>query len=131
MSTVFPGFTRVPVTEDPEPASPPVNPPVTTGAVQIYVVPAGTVPLVTLTGVTVKVPPLQITAVIGVTEGFGLIVTTIVNGVPVQVPDKGVTVYVAVWDEFVGLLIVPVIAGSPLPAMAPVMPPVITGADHE
>ena len=47
------------------PAAPPVMLPVTTGAGQLYFVPAGTTPLVMSTGVTEKITPLQVTAVIG------------------------------------------------------------------
>ena len=46
----------------PEPATPPLRPPVTTGAAQEYVVPAGTIVAasgVPFTGVTLNVPSLQ------------------------------------------------------------------------
>jgi hypothetical protein len=55
------------------------------------VVPAGTIS-VPLVGVTEKVPPLQIVAVLFAIVGFGLTVTVTVNGVPLHVPDLGVTV---------------------------------------
>jgi hypothetical protein len=87
---------RIPVTEaDPIPGVPPVNP-APAGAVQLYVVPAGTIPSVIFTGVTVNVEPLQIVADIVLTAGFGLTVTVRLNGVPVQLPETGTTVYVAV-----------------------------------
>lgn len=61
------GLTSVPIIADaPEPAAPPVMPPGKTGAGQLYVVPAGTTPLVTLTGVTEKAVPLHADAVMGV-----------------------------------------------------------------
>jgi hypothetical protein len=59
----------------PLPEVPPVIPPVTVGAGQLYVVPVGTVPLVISTGVTVKAPPLHIIDVILVMIGAGLTVT--------------------------------------------------------
>ena len=61
-----------------------------TGAVQVYVVPAGTP-----AGVVVNATPLQIVAVRLATAGVGLTVTTTVNGVPGQLPaapEVGVTV---------------------------------------
>jgi hypothetical protein len=58
------GFISVPEMEDcPLPAAPPVNPPVTVGADQLYVIPSGTiVPGGLFAGVTVNVPPLQMIA---------------------------------------------------------------------
>ena len=74
------------------PAAPPVNPPVTTGIGHVYVVDAGTMPLVPSTGVAVKFPPLQIAAgVMLVIADFGLTVTVTVKVAPAHVPD-GVTV---------------------------------------
>ena len=74
------------------PIAPPVNPPVTTGTGQVYVVPAGTIPLVPFAGVAVKLPALQIAAgVILVIADFGFTVTVTVKVGPAQVPD-GVTV---------------------------------------
>ena len=58
----------------PVPETPPVNPPLTVGADQLYVVPAGTTPFVVFTGVELKAIPLQTVLVIAVIEGFGLIV---------------------------------------------------------
>jgi hypothetical protein len=112
------------------PAAPPVTPPVTTGAAQLYVVPAGTTPLVPSTGVTLKPDSLHAVAVIGVIVGLGLTVTVTVKSAPTQLPsttdEVGVTVYVAVCTVFVGLVRVPVMP-VPLPAAPPVMPPVTTG----
>jgi hypothetical protein len=104
-------------------------PPVTTGTGQLYVVPAGTIPLVRFTGLTVKSTPLQMETVISVIAGFGLTVTVTVNVAPGQLPEVGVTVYVAVCAVFVGLISVPVIL-APAPATPPVRPPVTTGAVH-
>jgi hypothetical protein len=73
------------------PASPPVNP-VPAGADQLYVVPAGTIPLVTLTGVTVNPASLHTVVIIAVIVGFGSIATITVNVDPAQLPDVGVTV---------------------------------------
>ncbi len=77
-------------------ADPPVSPPVTTGAPQEYVVPAGTLPSVTSTGVTVKLRPLHTAAVNGLMAGLGLTVTVNVNVEPEQPPnpagDAGVIV---------------------------------------
>jgi hypothetical protein len=121
----------VPVIDAPLPAAPPVKP-TPAGAPHAYVVPAGT--MVTggaLTGVTVKVPPLQIVAVwLGIT-GFGFMVTVTVNVAPTQLPaapDVGVTVYVAVTGALVLLVSVPVI-DAPLPA-APPLKPAPAGAPH-
>ena len=61
--------------------APPVKPPVTTGTDHVYKVPAGTIPLVPLVGVTLKATPLQLTVVIAVITAVGLIVTVKVNGV--------------------------------------------------
>ena len=51
-----------------EPVAPPVIPPVTVGADQLYVVPVGTTPFVTLTGVDVNATPLHTVFVIAVIE---------------------------------------------------------------
>jgi hypothetical protein len=97
-------------------------PPVTLGAAQLYVVPAGTRPLVTFAGVTVKAVPLQTTFVIKVTAGFGFTVTVTVKVLPEQLPDSGVTVYVAVAGALVMLVSVWLIltcgaACAPLPVI--------------
>jgi hypothetical protein len=76
----------------PLPDAPPVIPPVTVGADQLYVVPDGTIPFVLLTGVTVNVEPLQTEEVIAFIAGVGFTVTVTVNVLPVQLPDRGVTV---------------------------------------
>jgi hypothetical protein len=58
---------------------------------QVYRVPDGIVPFVEFTGVTLKANPEQTDALIGVMTGTGLTETVIVNKLPVQVPDVGVT----------------------------------------
>lgn len=97
--------------------------------------PAGTTPLVTSVGFTVKVPPLQIVAAIAEIDGLGLTVIVTTNGAPAQVPNaadvNGVTVYVAVWKVFVLLTNVPeIVVGLPLLAVPPVIPPVTVGDVH-
>src|SRR5438874_203711 len=67
---VFVRLVSVPVIfAAPLPDAPPVKPPVTAGTAQLYVVPAGTTPLVPLTGVAVNPEPLQDVAVIAVIAG--------------------------------------------------------------
>jgi hypothetical protein len=79
------------------------------------------------TGLTVNAVPLQTVVVRSWIEGLGLTVTVTVNVGPVQDPDVGVTVYVAVCVVLVGLVNVPVI-DEPDPVAPPVKPPVIVGA---
>jgi hypothetical protein len=74
------------------PAAPPVIPPVTAGADHVYVVPVGTIPLVTLAGIKVNPTPLHTVAVIGIITAIGFIVTVNVKLLPWQVPEVGVTV---------------------------------------
>ena len=70
-----------------------VIPPVTIGTDQLYVVPAGTIPLVILTGVTENNTPSQLTAVIAVIEATGFTVTVNTNDAPTpQLTEVGVTV---------------------------------------
>ena len=126
---IFVGLNNVPLMFTAfEPVDPPVNPPVTTGALQLYKVPAGTTPFVPLVGVTVNNTPLQLTPVIAVTLATGLIVTVTAKLAPVQVPDTGVTVYVALCWVFVGLTKVPLMFIAFVPVVPPVNPPVTTGA---
>ena len=104
-------------------------PPVTVGALQLYNVPAGTIPFVPSVGVTVNDTPLQVTLVIAVTLAVGLIVTVTVNVVPApQLTVVGVTVYVAVCWPFVGLTKVPLMFIAFVPIVPPVIPPVTVGA---
>ncbi len=71
--------------------SPPLNP-VPVGAVHTYVVPAGTMPSVPLTGVILNVTPLQTVADIGLIVASGLTVTVNVKAIPVHDPESGVTI---------------------------------------
>jgi hypothetical protein len=75
-------------------------------------------PLVTLTGVTVKTAPPHADAVMLLTYGVGLMVTVTVNVGPEHPPAVGVTVYVAVATALVVFVKVPVI-DAPLPATPP------------
>ena len=87
------GLTRLPVMFVAlSPDAPPVIPPVTIGADQLYTVPAGTIPLVIFVGVTVKLTPSQLTAVIAVIVAFGFKVSVNWNDAPVQPFVIGVTV---------------------------------------
>jgi hypothetical protein len=76
--------------------APPVTVPVNPGSSHVYLVAIGTIPFVTLVGVTTNATPLQVTVVIAVTSGVGFNVTITVNAAPVQLPDRGVTLYVTV-----------------------------------
>ena len=75
------------------PAWPPVIPPVTLGADQLYNVPAGTIPLVRLVGVTLKITPLHVTVVIAVITAVGFRVTVTVKvALTPQLSVVGVTI---------------------------------------
>ena len=76
----------------PDPATPPVKPPVTVGAPHVYVVPAGTMLPPPFAGVTVNVAPLQIVDAWFVIDGTGLTVTSTVNIEPVHPLAVGVIV---------------------------------------
>lgn len=112
------------------PDTPPVIPPVTVGADQLYSVLAGIIPFSPFVGVTVNNTPLQVIAVIAFTAAPGFNVIVIVNVEPVQLPDNGVTIYVAVWVELVGFVRVAVIFVAFVPDVPPVIPPVTAGADQ-
>jgi hypothetical protein len=58
-------------------------------------------PLPGFVGVTTKVTPLHTVVLIGVTSGVGFTNTVTVNIAPSQLPDFGVTLYVAVRWIFV------------------------------
>ncbi len=126
------GLVNVPAMPDaPLPGKPPVNPPVTIGADQLNVVPAGITPFTPFVGVVLKATPVQVVSVIAFTAAFGLMVTVTVNVVPApQLTVLGVTVYVAVCALLVGLFIVPVILAALVPLAPPVIPPVTPGADQ-
>jgi hypothetical protein len=64
--------------------APPVTVPVNVGILQLYKLLIGTIPFVTLVGVTTKGTPLQVTVVIVVTSGVGFNVTVTVKFAPVQ-----------------------------------------------
>ena len=87
-------------------------------------------PSVPFAGVAVKVVPPQIVLVIAVMAGVGVTVTVNVKVAPAQLPDNGVTVYVAVCAVFVGFANVPVMLLAPLPVAPPVRPPVTSGSDQ-
>ena len=108
--------------------APPVNPPVTLGALQLYNVPAGTMPSVRFVGLTVNATPLQLTELIAVITAVGLIVIVTVNVVPVHDPDNGVTIYVAVCVVFNGFVKIPLIVVAFVAGAPPVNPPVTLGA---
>ncbi len=85
-------FAKLPVIlAAPLPLAPPVIPPVTLGALQLYNVPAGTMPFVPFTGVSVNNTPVQLTPVIALILAVGLTVTVKENTDPAQLPDIGVT----------------------------------------
>ena len=67
-------------------------PPVTVGTDQLKVVLAGTIPLVPLTGVKLKLTPLQVAAVIAEITAIGFTLTVTLKLAPEQLPDKGVTI---------------------------------------
>ena len=71
--------------------SPPVIVAVTLGTDQRYLVPNGTIPLVTFTGVILKNTPLQVTVVISVITGFGLKTTSKLKAAPTQLPETTLT----------------------------------------
>jgi hypothetical protein len=72
--------------------NPPVKP-TPVGVVQVYKVPAGTIPLLPLVGLTVKPTPEHVVFVIADITAVGLIVTVIVNGVAApQITVLGITI---------------------------------------
>ena len=58
--------------------APPLSPPVTAGADQLYTVPGCTTPFVPLDGVRLKATPLHLVAVIALTELISFTVTVVV-----------------------------------------------------
>jgi len=94
-------------------------------------VPAGT----PLAGAIVNVAPLHIEVGEAGITGFGLTVTVTKNDEPVQPPTAagalGVTVYVTLCCELVGLVSVWLIDNTPTAcALDPVTPPVTAGTGH-
>ena len=71
--------------------TPPVKP-LPEGADHLYVVPFGITPLTISVGVIPNGAPLQVVVVIVLILAPGLIVTTSVNGRPIQDPAVGVTI---------------------------------------
>ena len=92
-----------------DPEAPPVIPPVTVGADQLYVVPVGITLLPPLTGVILKPVPLQVEAVWVETDGVGFTVTLNVfmamGSVSLCLFIVHVTVYVLAVLEFVGVTV--------------------------
>jgi|SRR5476651_1486619 len=110
--------------------APPVKP-APVGAVHVYKVPEGITPLITSVGVTVKVTPLHVVVLIGVTIACGLMLTVTVNGVDgPQLTVLGVMIYVAVCAVLVGLNRLPVILDTAVALAPPVNPPVTPGTDQ-
>ena len=110
--------------------APPVKP-VPVGANQVYVVPAGTIPLVTSTGVTLNRIPPQAAPDIGAMLARALTVTVNWNDAPApQATVLGVTVYVADCAILVGLIRLPVMFDALLPGDRLVIPPVTIGVDQ-
>ena len=73
--------------------TPPVTVPVNIGALQLYTVLPGTMPLVPLVGVITNGTPLQVTVDIEFISAAGSKVMVTVNGSPSpQVTTKGVTI---------------------------------------
>jgi hypothetical protein len=64
--------------------APPVTVPVNVGILQLYKLLFGTMPFVSLVGVTTNGTPLHVTVVIAVTSGVGFNVTVKVKLAPVQ-----------------------------------------------
>ena len=78
------------IVAEPVAVAPPVIP-VPVGNPQVYVVPDGTIPFVTSTGVTVKLVPLHDVAVNDETVAIGFTTTVTLKLAPVHAPDTGVT----------------------------------------
>ena len=109
---------------------PPVKP-LPVGTNQLYVVPAGTMPLVTLVGDVLNTIPPHAAIDIAVTTAVGFTVTVNTNDAfTPQLTEVGVTVYVALWAILVGLVSVPLRFTEPAPLPPPVIPPVTIGADQ-
>ena len=82
-----------------------------------------------LTGVMLNALPLQAEPVIAVMDEFGFTVTVTTKLLPVQLPDTGVTVYLAVCVVLEISVSFPDILEAAVEfAAPPVMPPVTVGA---
>ena len=103
----------------------PVHPP---GSDHVYDVapPTGVIEKVLLLLAQMLVLPVIVPGVAGAV----LIVTVTVNGVPVQNPNEGVTLYVAVIAAAVVLVSVPVTLVLPVPDTPPVRPVPSVGTAH-
>ena len=111
------------------PDAPPVTPAPNPGAAHAYFVPDGMTPV----GVYENATPLQEDPVCEVMLATGLIVTATVNGAPVvQLPDVGVTLYVAVaaTDKVLLLNRLSFRVVWPMPDAPPLRPEASMGADH-
>ena len=121
-------FDKVPLTDPAVVLSaPPVIPPVTVGALQLYVVPEGIVPVKDAVNPT----PVQVLNVTLLIDANGNTLTVTVNPAEVQPPTTfGVTKYVAVCWVLVVLDNVPVTDPADVPIAPPVIPPVTVGANQ-
>jgi hypothetical protein len=91
------------------PLAPPVIVAENVGIFQVYFVANGTIPSLSFSGVTLNVTPLHVTVVKATISGVGFTYTVTVNILPTQVPDFGITLYVAVNIAFVRFNNLPVI----------------------
>jgi hypothetical protein len=125
---VLPGFVSVWLMVLPDPAEAPVIPPEIEPIVHVNVL--GVLAVSAKPGLV----PLQVLAVDGVvTTGLGFTVTVIVNGEPAQFPvlEVGVTMYCTdPVTELLGLFNTWLMV-LPLPALAPVTPPMMAPIVHE
>lgn len=122
-AALLPGFDKVCAMVEPEPATAPVIPPVTVPIVQLNV--AGAVAVSAM--LVAELLQIVVAAAVVIT-GLGFTVTVMVYGAPGQfvlAVDTGVTMYCTVpATALPGLFSVCAIV-APLPALAPVMPPVM------
>ena len=77
------------------------------GAFHAYLTFDGTTPFTPSCGVTINGAPLHTVVLIALITGFGSTVTTTLNAAPVQYTVAGITEYVTLYDELVGLDIGP------------------------
>jgi hypothetical protein len=80
--------------------------------------------------VLVDVPEQIVVSVISASEGFGSTVNVILNALPVQLPEVGVTEYVTGIAEFVELVTVPDVKEDAAVPLDMPESPVTTGALH-
>jgi hypothetical protein len=105
----------------------------TAGRSQVYLVLAGTIPLVISVGVTLNVVPLQIVALMAVITAFGFTVTNTVNVAPTQSPKVvvGVTMYTAVLVTLELLVRVPLTESWLLAVCPPVKEALLTAGSFQ